>query len=97
MCGRNTEIAKQTFWPPVVDLLTDLNDLTETQSFYSNFKLFEDERRDGRSEHDEDETVQGEAPEAEVVPILGAAALRLHVGNQSHGQRARSRLVARSD
>jgi len=65
--------------------------------FYSNFKLFEDERRDGRPEHDEDETVQGEAPEAEVVPILGAAALRLHVGNQSHGQRARSRLVARSD
>ena len=54
-----------------------------------------DERRDGRPEHDEDETVQSEAPEAEAVPRIGAPPLRLHVGRQPLGQRAHTHLHSR--
>ena len=38
---------------------------------------------DGGPVQDEDEAVQGQAPEAETVRGQGAASLRLHVGSQS--------------
>ena len=54
-----------------------------------------DERGDGGSEYNQDQTVQSETPQPEAVPSLGASPLRLHVGHQPLSQRANTHLDSR--
>lgn len=68
---------------------------SENRHHYEVILSRTDERGHGRPKYNQDEAVQGEAPEAEAVPIVGAVTLGLHVGHQPHSQRTHSRLVTR--